>query len=90
MMIYRLSMLLIIKNNSGFSIISGDSRTNAILEFSTEGNFNFDKKEMPEGLVDWLNNTDSQINEIRTNRRVNQFEDDKTSEPIEFCEDKLT
>ena len=78
------------KNNSGFSIIAGDKRANAVLAFSTEGNFNLDLKNMPTGLIEWLDNTDAYISEIRiTNQRINQIEDQQIPQEIDPCNDEV-
>lgn len=53
------------KNNSGFVIIAADKRADALLAFSTENNFNYDAQELPQGLVEWMINTDGYIKNIR-------------------------
>lgn len=78
------------KNNSGFTIIAGDKRANSILAFSTKGNFNLDEN-MPEGLIEWLDNTDTYINQIRiTNRSLGQVEDQQIPQEIYPCQSEIT
>ena len=77
------------KNNSGFSIIAGDKRANAVLAFSTEGNFNLDLENMPTGLIEWLDNADTYIGEVRTGRKINQIEDQQIPQEIDPCNDEV-
>lgn len=52
-------------NNSGFVIIAADKRVNSVLAFSTESGFKLDNENMPGGLLEWMQETDSYITEVR-------------------------
>lgn len=51
----------------GFIILSGDKRSEPILAFSENSEFNFDSNDFPSGLVGWLHNSKNKIQEIRDN-----------------------
>lgn len=54
------------KNNAGYVLLSGDDRTDPVLAYSTSGNFIINNEDMPTGLLEWMNNADEQIKEVRT------------------------
>ncbi len=60
--------------NGGFIIIAGDKRANPILAFSYTDLFPTDLKEYPNGLVEWLANTESYIRKIRANGKSRSVE----------------
>ncbi|HCO66516.1 MAG TPA: hypothetical protein DIT04_01995, partial [Dysgonomonas sp.] len=53
------------KDNAGWVIIAADKRVNPIMAYSTEGNFDIDAKELPGGLLEWLENSDTYVKKIR-------------------------
>ncbi len=70
------------ENNSGFVIVSGDDRTEAILGYSDKGSIDVDR--IPEGLQDLLDGYKKQIeylatqNEIKVVKRVREDWEDIT------------
>ena len=54
-----------VEDNGGFVIVSGDSRTEEILGYSTEGNI--DPQQMPENMREWLKGYEEQIKAIPAN-----------------------
>lgn len=56
----------------GFIIISGDKRVQPILAYSEEGDFNLDKKQIPSGLLGWLEETSKGITKLRTDYKKSE------------------
>ncbi len=58
----------------GFVVVSGDKREQPIMAYSNDGNFNFNKQQLPFGLLMWLEETAEAIGKIReeTSTEINE------------------
>ncbi|MFB9056601.1 Spi family protease inhibitor [Mariniflexile ostreae] len=57
----------------GFIILAADKRSEPLLAYSYESSFPLNEKEIPDGLLEWKENTIKEIKELRNQKRVNDY-----------------
>lgn len=72
-------------HEGGFIIISGDKRSQPILAYSNENNFDFSNREIPSGLLWWLEEATINILKIRNNSEEGSTNNHSTKELYEPC-----